>query len=76
MEFLFGMKCIVTGDPIICEEPSLIIMNHRTRLDWLFLWSALFKIDPVLLTKEKIVLKSDLKRYPGPSELFKYKVYL
>ncbi|KAJ1352792.1 hypothetical protein KIN20_009217 [Parelaphostrongylus tenuis] len=40
-------------------------MNHRTRLDWLFLWNALYKMDPLLLTTEKISLKAALRRIPG-----------
>uniref|UniRef100_A0A914WNJ1 Phospholipid/glycerol acyltransferase domain-containing protein n=1 Tax=Plectus sambesii TaxID=2011161 RepID=A0A914WNJ1_9BILA len=64
-EFLFGIKFHITGDPIVFAEPALIIMNHRTRLDWLFFWNALYKIDPWLLTTEKISLKASLKLIPG-----------
>lgn len=40
-------------------------MNHRTRLDWLWFWMALYKMDPWLATTEKISLKSSLKCIPG-----------
>ena len=57
MEYLFGVQLNVTGDKIEHNEPSLLICNHRTRLDWLFFWNALFRMDPWLLTSEKISLK-------------------
>lgn len=63
--FLFGVDFYVTGDIIDQTKPAIIIMNHRTRLDWLFFWNVLYKIDPWLLTTEKISLKSSLKHIPG-----------
>ncbi|RCN52961.1 Acyltransferase [Ancylostoma caninum] len=65
VEYVFGSNFHVTGDLILRDKPALIIMNHRTRLDWLFLWNALYKMDPLLLTTEKISLKAPLKRIPG-----------
>ncbi|KAH7730486.1 ACL-9 protein [Aphelenchoides avenae] len=65
VEYLFGVDFTVTGDVIDHSKPSLIIMNHRTRLDWLFFWNALFRMDPWLLTSEKISLKGILKYLPG-----------
>uniref|UniRef100_A0A914XC20 Phospholipid/glycerol acyltransferase domain-containing protein n=1 Tax=Plectus sambesii TaxID=2011161 RepID=A0A914XC20_9BILA len=65
MDFLFGTKFSVMGDPIVATEPALIIMNHRTRLDWMHFWSALYKINPWLLTTEKITLKAQLQNLPG-----------
>ena len=62
---MYGIKFHITGDPIVFGEPALIIMNHRTRLDWLFFWNALYKMDPWLLTTEKISLKAPLKLIPG-----------
>uniref|UniRef100_A0A915DM98 Phospholipid/glycerol acyltransferase domain-containing protein n=1 Tax=Ditylenchus dipsaci TaxID=166011 RepID=A0A915DM98_9BILA len=38
MEFIFGVHLYVSGDAIEHSAPALIIMNHRTRLDWLFFW--------------------------------------
>ena len=63
--FLFNVKVRVTGDVIEREKPALVIMNHRTRLDWLWFWPALYKIDAWLLTTGKISLKSGLKNIPG-----------
>ena len=58
-----GVKIRVTGDLIRPKERSLIIMNHRTRLDWMFFWSVVLRESS--LSAEKIVLKSPLKRIPG-----------
>ena len=65
LSFIYRVKFHVTGDLIEHSKPSLIIMNHRTRLDWLFFFSALYKMDPWLLTTEKISLKAGLKQIPG-----------
>ncbi|KAI1722764.1 acyltransferase domain-containing protein [Ditylenchus destructor] len=65
MEYFFGVHLHVTGHNIDHTKPGLIIMNHRTRLDWLFFWNALFRMDPWLLTSEKISLKGVLKYMPG-----------
>ncbi|CAI5453008.1 unnamed protein product [Caenorhabditis angaria] len=65
VEWVFGVKFRVTGDLIDRNSPAIFIMNHRTRLDWLFLWNALYKMDPWLLTTEKITLKSPLRNIPG-----------
>ncbi|VDK59595.1 unnamed protein product [Gongylonema pulchrum] len=64
-DYIFGVKFHVTGDTINANEPALIIMNHRTRLDWMFFWNALYKMDPCLLTTEKIALKKQLEHIPG-----------
>ncbi|PAV81695.1 hypothetical protein WR25_04728 [Diploscapter pachys] len=65
MSVIFGSRTHVRGDRIDHADAAIIIMNHRTRLDWLFFWDALFKIDPWLLTTEKISLKGILKYVPG-----------
>jgi lysocardiolipin and lysophospholipid acyltransferase len=67
------MKIIVTGDNLIDDRKrSLIILNHRTRLDWMFIWMLHSRFQ--ILEQLKIVLKSDLKRVPGPGEL-RYHVF-
>ncbi|TKR89343.1 hypothetical protein L596_013464 [Steinernema carpocapsae] len=65
MELMFDVKLTVTGDKIEHSEPALMIMNHRTRLDWLFFWNCLFRMDPWLLISEKITLKGILRFVPG-----------
>ena len=76
MELIFGLKVTVTGDEIENSKPGLIIMNHRTRLDWLYFWSALFRINPWLLTSEKISLKGILKYIPGAGWAMASDVYM
>ncbi|KAM6459945.1 lysocardiolipin acyltransferase 1 [Liasis olivaceus] len=63
LEIVFGAKVVITGDGFIPEERSVIIMNHRTRMDWMFLWSCLLRYSYLRL--EKICLKSSLKGIPG-----------
>ncbi|XP_030855063.1 lysocardiolipin acyltransferase 1 [Strongylocentrotus purpuratus] len=61
---IFGVKCRVSGDKLNKSETSVIIMNHRTRLDWMFFWIPLFSLSSV--RSEKIILKNELKFVPGP----------
>uniref|UniRef100_A0A8C4QEN2 Lysocardiolipin acyltransferase 1 n=1 Tax=Eptatretus burgeri TaxID=7764 RepID=A0A8C4QEN2_EPTBU len=63
LEVVFHMKVVVCGDGFWPGERSIIIMNHRTRLDWMFLWSCLLRSS--YLRQEKICLKSDVKHIPG-----------
>lgn len=63
LELVFGAKVVITGDGFIPGERSVIIMNHRTRLDWMFLWNCLLRYSYLRL--EKICLKSTLKAVPG-----------
>ncbi|CAH1792687.1 unnamed protein product [Owenia fusiformis] len=63
LELILGIKVVVTGDAIRPNERSLIVMNHRTRLDWMYLWSCLIRYGS--LKNEKIILKSPLKHIPG-----------
>lgn len=65
LEYIFGMKFKVTGDTIDYDRPAVIIMNHRTRLDWMYFWAALFKINPWLLISSKIALKAELRHIPA-----------
>lgn len=73
MEYFHGIRFRVTGDRMTSTEKAVIIMNHRTRLDWLFLWSALYRMDNWLLTTEKIILKAPLRKILGAG---KYRVGL
>ena len=53
---------MISGDHDVVKAPCLIIMNHRTRLDWLFLWCYLLQRGKLL--NEKIILKDAIKRIP------------
>uniref|UniRef100_A0A915PFH5 Phospholipid/glycerol acyltransferase domain-containing protein n=1 Tax=Setaria digitata TaxID=48799 RepID=A0A915PFH5_9BILA len=75
-DYIFGIEFHITGDMISCSEPALIIMNHRTRLDWMFFWNALYRMDPWLLTTEKISLKKPLKYIPGAGWAMQCAAYL
>ncbi|XP_024587292.1 lysocardiolipin acyltransferase 1 isoform X1 [Neophocaena asiaeorientalis asiaeorientalis] len=63
LETVFGVKVIITGDAFVPGERSVIIMNHRTRMDWMFLWNCLMRYSYLRL--EKICLKATLKCVPG-----------
>ncbi|KAL6069296.1 hypothetical protein STEG23_005522, partial [Scotinomys teguina] len=63
LETMFGVKVVITGDAFVPGERSIIIMNHRTRVDWMFLWNCLMRYSYLRL--EKICLKSSLKSVPG-----------
>lgn len=65
IEVLFGAHVTISGKKIDHSEPALIIMNHRTCLDWLFFWNALIRMDPWLLTSQKISLKAVIRYMPG-----------
>eukprot|EP00058_Branchiostoma_floridae_P007020 XP_002592508.1 hypothetical protein BRAFLDRAFT_57463 [Branchiostoma floridae] len=60
---VYGIKVRITGDSIKPGERTLLIMNHRTRLDWMFLWMYLIRRGQ--LSKEKIILKNELRKIPG-----------
>lgn len=63
LEHFLGMKVVISGDEIRPNEANLIMMNHRTRLDWMYFWSVLVRQSGV--KTEKIILKTPLKHIPG-----------
>ncbi|XP_067881533.1 lysocardiolipin acyltransferase 1-like [Heterodontus francisci] len=63
LEMVLGVRVVITGDGFVPGERSVIIMNHRTRLDWMYLWNCLLRYS--YLRMEKICLKSSLKSIPG-----------
>ncbi|XP_052057487.1 lysocardiolipin acyltransferase 1-like [Mytilus californianus] len=63
-EKICGVKAVITGDVVYDDECELIIMNHRTRFDWLFVFS--YQIRCGSLRHFKISLKEILKNVPGP----------
>jgi lysocardiolipin and lysophospholipid acyltransferase len=53
----------VTGDDLINDRKrSLIILNHRTRMDWMYIWMLHSRYE--ILKQLKIVLKAQLKHVP------------
>ena len=53
--------------------PSHPPINHRTRVDWNFMWSALLHNTYPASHNAKFVLKEDIKKVPGPG---KFEYYL
>lgn len=66
MELLFGTKIIITGDKVRTSDCSLLVMNHRTRLDWNFLWAAMYYAAEPRNHRMKFVLKAPIRHAPGP----------
>ncbi|KAK8726082.1 hypothetical protein OTU49_010371 [Cherax quadricarinatus] len=65
MEVVFGVRFFLSGDLIRPEETSIIILNHRNRLDWNFFWGALAHATYPPTHNCKIVLKSGIRKFPG-----------
>ena len=62
IEVIFGVRFRFYGDAIAPGESALVISNHRTRIDWMLLWSYFLRIDA--LHPLRIVLKHGLKKVP------------
>ena len=46
-------------------------MNHRTRVDWNFLWAAMYQacLPNVATHRLKFVLKDPIRHIPGPGNV-------
>eukprot|EP01137_Pigoraptor_chileana_P000689 Opistho-2@37255 len=62
LELFFGIKMRFFGDVIPYDEAALVISNHPTRLDWMFLWSHFLRY--ARLSTLKIALKDSLRKVP------------
>ncbi|DBA00298.1 TPA: hypothetical protein N0F65_001493 [Lagenidium giganteum] len=69
LECLFGIDVVVHGSPElkakedeVFGERALWISNHRTRIDWMLLWSLALRTGS--LSQLKIILKAPLKKAP------------
>ncbi|KAF7639349.1 PlsC domain-containing protein [Meloidogyne graminicola] len=65
LHFIFRVKVKAIGDEIRLNEPSILIINHRTRLDWFYFWLVLWRMNPWLMTTNRIALKELLSYIPG-----------
>lgn len=65
LEIVFGCRTFIGGDSFRPEENSLIVLNHRTRVDWNFFWSALLHGTSPPAHNAKLVLKDEVKEIPG-----------
>lgn len=54
-------KLMFSGDPFI-EEPCIIIANHQTYADWIYIWILLYYFGRE--SELKIILKESLKHIP------------
>jgi len=63
LELVYGVEIVLTGDAIRPTDDALMVLNHPTRMDWNFVWSAIFHASNYHNTK--IVLKEPLRRVPG-----------
>ena len=61
-ELVYGVKVTIAGDLSHLQSPCLIIVNHRTRFDWLFLWCYLLRKGN--LSRMKIILSKKQKHLP------------
>lgn len=68
---MFGVKIYVSGDHISPHESAVLVMNHRTRVDWNFLWAAMYQacMPNVASHKLKFVLKDPIRHIPGPGNV-------
>ncbi|XP_050213322.1 probable 1-acyl-sn-glycerol-3-phosphate acyltransferase 4 [Mercurialis annua] len=64
--FLFekinGTKVVFSGDAVPAEERVLLIANHRTEVDWMYLWNLALRKG--FLGSMKYILKSSLMKLP------------
>ncbi|XP_021941149.1 lysocardiolipin acyltransferase 1-like isoform X2 [Zootermopsis nevadensis] len=76
LECLIGTRVVVTGDAILPHDRALIVMNHRTRLDWNFLWAGMFHACKPLAHRIKMVLKASLRHIPGAGWVMQMNCFL
>ena len=65
LEIIYGCQTYYGGDHFRPEETSLILLNHRTRVDWNFFWAALLHGTSPPAHNAKLVLKDEVKKIPG-----------
>jgi len=64
IELVHGTKNYFYGQNFnLANDRCIVISNHRTRLDWMFLWMWILRFGR--LRNYKIILKDDLKKSPG-----------
>ncbi|CAB0045315.1 unnamed protein product [Trichogramma brassicae] len=75
---LLGPKILMTGEHIDPRDSALLVMNHRTRVDWNFLWGAMYQAcqPRIAAHKLKFVLKDPVKHVPGPGWMMQINNFL
>ncbi|XP_076281950.1 lysocardiolipin acyltransferase 1 [Lasioglossum baleicum] len=74
----FGVKILVSGDHISPDESAILVMNHRTRVDWNFLWAAMYQacLPSIASHRLKFVLKDPIRHIPGPGWIMQMNGFL
>lgn len=65
MNIIFGTKLRISGSRINAKELSIIITNHRTRVDWSFVWALMYYACQPQCHRLKISLKAQLRHMPS-----------
>lgn len=75
---LFGVRIKVSGDHISPNDSAILVMNHRTRVDWNFLWAAMFQAcwPNIVAHKLKFILKDPIRHIPGPGWIMQMNGFL
>ncbi|XP_014220970.1 lysocardiolipin acyltransferase 1-like [Trichogramma pretiosum] len=75
---LLGPKILMTGEHIDPRDSAVLVMNHRTRVDWNFLWGAMYQAcqPRIAAHKLKFVLKDPVKHVPGPGWMMQINNFL
>ncbi|XP_050450033.1 lysocardiolipin acyltransferase 1-like isoform X2 [Cataglyphis hispanica] len=75
---IFGVKIYVSGDHISPHESAVLVMNHRTRVDWNFLWAAMYQacMPNVAYHRLKFILKDPIRHIPGPGWIMQMNGFL
>lgn len=74
----FGVKIVVSGDHVIHDDSAILMMNHRTRTDWNFVWAAMYQacMPNVAAHRLKMILKDPVRHVPGPGTFSFYSFIL
>ncbi|XP_043495445.1 lysocardiolipin acyltransferase 1-like [Polistes fuscatus] len=75
---IFGVKIFVSGDHISPNESAVLVMNHRTRVDWNFLWAAMYQacMPDIACHRLKFILKDPIRHIPGPGWIMQMNGFL
>ena len=58
-EHIGQVKTRVTGDKVNPSDNCLYLMNHRTRLDWIYFWQPQLSMDA--LYNNRVIIKKEIK---------------
>ncbi|KAH0539787.1 lysocardiolipin acyltransferase 1-like [Cotesia glomerata] len=75
---MIGVKVIISGDHVLPNESAILVMNHRTRVDWNFLWAAMYQacMPNIAAHKLKFILKDPIRHIPGPGWIMQMNGFL